>query len=91
MKVSPDKWQWLIDLLFGAILITPIGYTALTGDIRGTYIAVGISAGYVLHVTHKMLLFQDMLEKTVKEEAKDRVEKEAEARVEEKVEETVTG
>lgn len=90
MRVAPDKWQWLIDAVFGAVLVVPIIYTAVTGDIRGTYIAVGISIGYILHVTQKMLLFQDMLEKTVKEEAKERVEKEAEAQVEEKVEETVS-
>lgn len=87
MRVAPDKYQWLIDLLFGAVLVVPIVYTAVTGDIRGTYVAVGISAGYVLHVTQKMLIFQEMLEKTVKEEAKERVEKEAETQVEEKVEE----
>lgn len=88
MNVTLNKKQWLIDLLFGAALIVPIAYTAVTGDLRGSYMAVGVSVSYTLHTAEKMLSFHERLKQAVEEEAEERVEREAKEQVEKQVEET---
>lgn len=82
MNVTFDQKHLAIDLLFGACLIIPIVYTAATGDLRGTYVAVGVSVSYALHTTDKMLSFQEQLRGAVQEEAEERVEEQVEKQVE---------
>lgn len=78
MNVTFDQKHLAIDLLFGACLIIPIVFTAATGDLRGTYVAVGVSVSYALHTTDKMLAFQERLRGAVEEEAEEQVEKKVE-------------
>lgn len=88
MNFTYNQKRLFIDLLFGACLIAPIAYSAITGDLRGTYMAVGVSVSYVFHTTEKVLSFQEELRGAVQEEAEEQVEKEAKEQVEKQVEET---
>lgn len=77
--INPKRYQWVIDMLFGAAVILPIVVfvAGFTSD-RALYITIGVCIGYVLHITQKTLVFSDMLERAVENKAEEKVEPEAE-------------
>lgn len=88
--INTQRFQWIIDLLFGVALIAPITYVAfIHPDLRAIGISIGVSIGYFLHVTQKMMIFSEMVKESVREEAEERVKQEAKTTVKEEAEERV--
>lgn len=88
--LNVGRWQWVIDLLFGFGIIVPLSLfvVGVVGDV-GVHVAIGVSFGYVLHVTQKMWRFSELLESAVRSEAVVQVDERAGERVREEVEEVV--
>lgn len=93
-RVNAKGVQWLIDFLYGAMFVGPvIAYAILASmgyDFRWlVYIAIGSGMGYMLYVSQKVVIFEQMVQESVKEEAKSQVPERAKEEVEERAKEEV--
>ena len=89
-QLNVQNYQWILEMLYGAMLIVPLGLfaTGVIGDSVVPFV-IGVAAGYVIHITEKMLVFNDMLQSAVRKEAEETVDKQAKEAVDNKVDDTV--
>lgn len=87
--------QFLIDLMFGVALLTPLIYGVTTGNLYSSMlITIGVGVGYSLHMVQKVLLYEELLSEEVKDhvetEVAEKVPQEAQKEVEKEVEKQVS-
>lgn len=89
-QLNAQSYQWILEMLYGIALIAPLVLFA-TDNLGNSSVlfVIGVAVGYILHVTEKMLVFNDMLSQAVQQEAEQKVDKQAEEAVDNKVKDTV--
>ena len=85
-QLEVKRYQWLLEVLAGGLIIIPLILFVLGGERGAVYISIGAGLMYVLHVTEKMLIFSDMLSKTAESEVRKQVS-EQKGKVEQRAEE----
>ena len=84
--------QFVIDIVFGVALFTPLVYYVLfPTSMHAIMITIGVGIGYMLHMIQKVLLYEEMLSEQVREtverEVPEAVEKEVPEMVDKEVKE----
>lgn len=86
-KLNVQNYQWIFDLVFGLALITPLILMLL--NVVGQQIVlltIGVAIGYIIHVSQKMVIFNDLI-KTARREAEQKADEEVEKKVKQKTDE----
>lgn len=75
-QINPKNYQWILDIVFGIALILPLVlfFIGFVGELA-VYITFGVGIGYIIHVTQKMLVFNDILEEAIEEKAEKKADK----------------
>lgn len=77
--INTKEYQFIIDVLFGFIVILPlILYQLHYLPEKIILFSIGAGFGYVLHVSQKMLVFNEVMEDVVKEKAQIAVDEKTE-------------
>lgn len=82
MQLSGRQTQFYVDIVYGLTFIIGFGYLLLFGmDPRVAALEAGLVVGYVLRVWENIIVYEQILEEEVAEEAEDAVAQEIEQQV----------
>lgn len=89
-RINPKNYQWVLDIAFGIALILPLilFFVDIAGEMA-VYITFGVGIGYIIHVTQKMLVFNDILEEAVEEKAETKTSEKVEEKTQTEAEKAV--